>query len=592
MMGPMQTAIFGCVWNEDYKLLPYTPKIINNTSLDVLRTMGYGNPKYFSANVYEKQIMPLWTKWIINAFGMYNQTYSFWRIDSMDSVPVHTVQCDEYMREKNASSEFVNVTFMMLEDWAPGQYFEIDNVPYTKWVKGTWFRCSSIAKFGYSNIGTTPWYVLCVHGMSIYTGTLDGLQYYNLIDIPADGRVAHPFIQHCVIPAIDDHTPTGQMVYFGNSRIKELEKINHTPQGREYLNKHGLKIHLFEPICSYSSTQTENTIYGTKHTQGFYSEFTGDIDPAVLRAEELDSILEYADKNKLTRVTVATGEYNIAKFYPYYGNRLHLVTNDLFLKTQKKIKDVNPNPEFNFNKKFLSLNWRYTNHRHMISTYMAQFSGYYSWYFKCMPEHLGSHQQFDFESWKHRHPKHYQRLLDNAQYINNVGPLAVDKTDATANWISPGTPVPIWPQVVGINCGTTPALFNGTENTLEPYYRDIFVDVVTESRFAQPTGNFSEKTFQPMQYRKPFVLVAPPYTLEYVKSYGFKTFSDYWDESYDNEEDHENRLVKIFDVVDFINNKSIEELREMYRDMQLILEHNVQVFEQVFATPTYRLEDR
>lgn len=568
-LNRVNSGCFGCVWGDDYKLLPYE----TDSS---------------AKEVYENKTMPQWTKRLTNAFGLYSQEYSFVKVNSMVSRPLDVAD----MSKKNIPAHLLHTSLMMLEDWQPGQFLQIDDIPYINWKQGDWFEFNSKVKYGYSNIGDSEWYILHTTGRSVYTGTLDGILHYNIVDIPGDGRVSHPFIQHCVIPAIDDESLMGQMVYFGNSRIQDLEKITHTPLGQQHLNRHGLKIHLFEPLCSYTTDQTTTTIYETKHTQGFYSEFTHEVDPQKLRAEELDSILEYVERNDLHKVSVVTGEYNVAKYYPYYTDRLHLVTNDLFLKTQKRIEGVNPNPNYEFERKFISLNWRYTNHRHMISTFLAQNSGYYSWYFKCEPEHLGSHQQFDLTSWENKHPEYYSKLMNNARFINETGPLTVDKSDAEANWIKPNTPMLIWPQVQGIGLGVTPALYNSKTNDLEKYYRDVFVDVVTESRYAQPTGNFSEKTFQPIQYRKPFILVAPPYTLEYVKSYGFKTFSDYWDESYDQEPDHEKRLVKIFDVIEFINNKSIQELREIYRDMVLILEHNVKVFDELFANPTYRLEDR
>ena len=97
---------------------------------------------------------------------------------------------------------------------------------------------------------------------------------------------------------------------------------------------------------------------------------------------------------------------------------------------------------------------------------------------------------------------------------------------------------------------------------------------MTESRFAQPTANYSEKVYQPMWYKKPFILAAPPHTLRVLRNEGFKTFSDFWDESYDECEIHSDRLLKIFKLIDFINDKSIEELQEMYERMKPILQYN------------------
>lgn len=53
-----------------------------------------------------------------------------------------------------------------------------------------------------------------------------------------------------------------------------------------------------------------------------------------------------------------------------------------------------------------------------------------------------------------------------------------------------------------------------------------------------------------------------------------KHIGRFWDESYDTIENHEERLFRIFEVIDNIDSKSIEELREIYNQMIPILEHN------------------
>jgi hypothetical protein len=98
--------------------------------------------------------------------------------------------------------------------------------------------------------------------------------------------------------------------------------------------------------------------------------------------------------------------------------------------------------------------------------------------------------------------------------------------------------------------------------------------VVNETRFAQPFANISEKTLNPLRAKLPLILVAPPRSLEYLKTFGFKTFDRWWDESYDQEEDHELRMLKILDVIDYIDSKSIDELNAMYEDMTEVLTVN------------------
>ena len=54
---------------------------------------------------------------------------------------------------------------------------------------------------------------------------------------------------------------------------------------------------------------------------------------------------------------------------------------------------------------------------------------------------------------------------------------------------------------------------------------------------------------------------------------GFKTFYEFWDEDYDGFETKD-RYLKILKLIDYIANKSIEELHLMYQSMQDILNYN------------------
>jgi hypothetical protein len=84
-----------------------------------------------------------------------------------------------------------------------------------------------------------------------------------------------------------------------------------------------------------------------------------------------------------------------------------------------------------------------------------------------------------------------------------------------------------------------------------------------------------------MIHKRPFVCVAPPYTLEYIRKLGFKTFS--WDESYDTEEDHIKRMNKIRYLLDSIKLMSIEQCKDMLIEMDDVLTHN-----QTLAAKVYK----
>jgi len=108
-------------------------------------------------------------------------------------------------------------------------------------------------------------------------------------------------------------------------------------------------------------------------------------------------------------------------------------------------------------------------------------------------------------------------------------------------------------------------------------FTDVFCAVVCESGFLDPTSYFSEKIIIPIWNSTPFVIVGPPNTLKLLKSKGFKTFEKFWDESYDDEIDHEQRLKKIFKTLDYINSLDYNTLESILKSMQPILWHNKEI---------------
>jgi hypothetical protein len=76
------------------------------------------------------------------------------------------------------------------------------------------------------------------------------------------------------------------------------------------------------------------------------------------------------------------------------------------------------------------------------------------------------------------------------------------------------------------------------------------ISVVLETIFDGPKIHLTEKILRPIACGHPFVLAAGPGSLEYLRSYGFKTFAPWIDESYDNETNSVRRLENIIDTMD------------------------------------------
>ena len=105
-------------------------------------------------------------------------------------------------------------------------------------------------------------------------------------------------------------------------------------------------------------------------------------------------------------------------------------------------------------------------------------------------------------------------------------------------------------------------------------YKSSYISLVTETFFYEDEYIVTEKAYQPMAYFHPFIILGSPYTLKHLRSMGFKTFGDFWDESYDEELDNDKRFEKIFNLILYFNKIPIEELHDLYVEMIPILKYN------------------
>jgi hypothetical protein len=106
--------------------------------------------------------------------------------------------------------------------------------------------------------------------------------------------------------------------------------------------------------------------------------------------------------------------------------------------------------------------------------------------------------------------------------------------------------------------------------------------VVTETVYFQDKLHLTEKVFKPIVAKRPFFLVAAPGNLAYLKSYGFRTFDQWIDESYDLEQDHYIRIEKITFELAKLCAMSPALLRQMHVEMQEVLEYNFTHFYTTF----------
>jgi len=110
----------------------------------------------------------------------------------------------------------------------------------------------------------------------------------------------------------------------------------------------------------------------------------------------------------------------------------------------------------------------------------------------------------------------------------------------------------------------------------ERFFQDAYFNVIVETHINNLF--LTEKTFKPILNLQPFVIVGAPRSLRLLRELGYKTFGDYVDESYDLEDNAEQRLKLCLKAVEQIAHMSHAEHQEMQQDMAEILLYNQQHF--------------
>jgi hypothetical protein len=105
-------------------------------------------------------------------------------------------------------------------------------------------------------------------------------------------------------------------------------------------------------------------------------------------------------------------------------------------------------------------------------------------------------------------------------------------------------------------------------------YAQTGMEVVLETLFDDPRWHLTEKTLRPIACGKPFILVATPGSLQYLRNYGFQTFGNLIDESYDQITHAPTRLRAIIQEMKRIADLDPDVKHQLYQQMHNIAEQN------------------
>lgn len=230
----------------------------------------------------------------------------------------------------------------------------------------------------------------------------------------------------------------------------------------------------------------------------------------------------------------------------------------------------------NFKKLYINLNRRWRMHRMSCVTFLHAKNllknGYVS--LTKSDDNLNWNNYYEDVKLEHiNHEESYKYLLDYEKDMFNMGPLVLDKNDLIENeaHLSDTIESYYWTSVLNLTSETN---FYTTNTKLTPSGKPL----------NEPTRFLSEKTFKPIVYLQPFIIVSVPNFLPLLHNLGYKTFHPYIDESYDKEIDDCKRLMRIINELEKFSKMSDKELKEFLHQVKDICFHN---FEQLFKNTNF-----
>jgi hypothetical protein len=148
---------------------------------------------------------------------------------------------------------------------------------------------------------------------------------------------------------------------------------------------------------------------------------------------------------------------------------------------------------------------------------------------------------------------------DNINSLRSKIPFHIDHTDIT----NVGVP--------GHEVGT----FNADLPFDPIHYKNSLISLVMCAfPFQENACHLHSSTYNPMFCGHPIIQFGPYQHLKQMKKNGFKTFSKWWDESYDDEIDGYKRLKMVMDISTKISKMPIVNVFNMIVDMKNVLQHN------------------
>jgi hypothetical protein len=134
----------------------------------------------------------------------------------------------------------------------------------------------------------------------------------------------------------------------------------------------------------------------------------------------------------------------------------------------------------------------------------------------------------------------------------------------------------IWKPVHNLECYLEPTTAASSSSAYFDIldYNSTEFEIVLETLFSDQRQHLTEKTLRPIACKQPFILASTPGSLKYLQNYGFQTFGEIIDESYDNIQDPARRMQSIINTMKDIASWTPEHKSNQIKKINKITEFN------------------
>ena len=150
------------VYNE-YKNLAYEKRSAYEYDITDWKRQGYTHTSFTGAMHVVKENY-IWLHKIAEKIGLSNCGFTFYKMSTGDIMPRHTDHFNTYQKIFNVEKSKVWRAVVVLQDWEPGHYFDIEHRAIVNYKRGEFVLFDAFCEHSAANLGLKDRYTLQITG--------------------------------------------------------------------------------------------------------------------------------------------------------------------------------------------------------------------------------------------------------------------------------------------------------------------------------------------------------------------------------------------------------------------------------------------